>query len=463
MSLGASTPVTNKPKIGIIGGGIVGRICTLSLNSEIFDIKLFDVIHSPRNVQFHTDPPSGPAAFPKGTRIRGIPGGEVLWGRNICAALFSDTSNWPELFLSKLNSICVTLEDFGFPKIKVQYISEKPFQRMIVKQTKPLFKLESRFNTAIDSGSVKFVETLIESISTEGQVPRVRYFDSSGAPKEEQFDYLVCASGPIGNFETLQKSGLLLKLPKSIYNHPSISIASVKYANFRSSGKWLFFPNKWQRAKSMECYIFTDKQNAINWTLRVFAPDTIGIPEGIRMSFSNLLSRPTHSLVLFGNSIKAALLGRLLTKSVNIELSADFRGGQMISIHDELDSKLQHLMVHNNGTTELEISEGTSSEIIGFIKKMNGKEALIKFYSDGVFRIPISDFSSSTHLMGLTPVQKTKNREPNIYDFSLENYPYIFLAGASTFYDSVPGHPTYLAASTAVYVADILNNRHAVK
>ena len=213
----------------------------------------------------------------------------------------------------------------------------------------------------------------------------------------------------------------------------------------------------------MECYIFTDKQNAINWTLRVFAPDTIGIPEGIRMSFSNLLSRPTHSLVLFGNSIKAALLGRLLTKSVNIELSADFRGGQMISIHDELDSKLQHLMVHNNGTTELEISEGTSSEIIGFIKKMNGKEALIKFYSDGVFRIPISDFSSSTHLMGLTPVQKTKNREPNIYDFSLENYPYIFLAGASTFYDSVPGHPTYLAASTAVYVADILNNRHAVK
>jgi hypothetical protein len=456
-------PAANRPKVGIIGGGIVGRVCALSLNSELFDVTLFDVIHSPRNVQFHRDPPSGPAAFPKGTRIRGIPGGEVLWGRNICAALFGDTSNWPEAFISKLQSICVTLEDFGFPKIEVQYISETSFSKIFVKQAKPLIKLESRFNQAIAGKLIKFVETLIESISSDGQIPRVRYFDSGGEVKEEEFDYLVCALGPVGNFEIIQKSRLSFDLPKRVYNHPSIGIASIVYANYRCSGEWLFFPNKWQKAKSMECYIFTDKENSIDWTLRVFAPDTIGIPEGIRMSFSHLLSHPAHSLALLGNTIKAAVLGRLLTKSVNIELSADFRGAQMISIHDQKDLKLEHLMIHNNGLSEVEISYGTSTEIVRFIKRMNAKETFVNYFSEGVFRIPISHLSSSSHLMGLTPVQKTKNGETNNCDFTLRKYPCIFLAGASTFYDSVPGHPTYLAASTSVYIADILNNRHAVK
>jgi hypothetical protein len=448
-------------KVGIIGGGIVGRICALSLKSELFEVTVFDAVHSSKNVRFHADPSSGPAAFPKGARILGTPGGEVLWGRNVCAALFDDTSKWPDLYISKLKSICSKLEEYGFPKITTQYIPQNRNSKMLIKQANPLLQLDIKFKEAIDKKSIVFIDKLVEKISTNGIIPNIHYLDNSGNFHVKQFDHLICALGPIGNFEILQRSGLSLKLPAQIYNHPSISIASAQYKDYRCSGKWIFFPNKWRRKSSMECQIFTDRKNSLTWTLRVFAPDTLGVPGALGKSFSSFIKHPMISFALLGNAIKAIGVGRPLVRKVNIELSIDFRGNQMISIHNEKDSKLEHLVIRNSDSPEIEISEETSSAIIAFLTTLNAKEVELQYYSNGSFRFPLSQFSSSTHLMGLTPVRKTKHGEDNRYDFSLENYPNIYVVGASTFFDSVPGHPTYLAATTAVYVADSLNDRNA--
>ena len=450
----------NKIKVGIIGGGIVGRICALSLNSKLFEVTVFDAVHSSKNVRFYADPPSGPATFPKGTRIFGTPGGEVLWGRNICAALFEDTSNWPDIYISKLNSICLKLEEYGFPKITTQFVTHNQISKILIKQTKPLHKLDLKFKEAIKKKSITFIDKIVEKISTDGPLPTIYYSENSGILQEYQFDYLICSSGPIGNFEILQKSGLLLKLPSHIYNHPSISIGSAKYKDYRCSGKWIFFPNKWRKNSSMECYVFFDKENLVNWTLRIFAPDTIGISKAIIKSFSGLIHHPMISFSLIGNVVKAVVVGRPLVRKMNIELSVDFRGNQMVSIHNEKDSKLEHLIIRNDDNSEIKISQETSREITSFLKTLKFKELLLEYYLDDSFQFPLSYFSSSTHLMGLTPVRRTNSGAGHYGDFSLENYPNIYVVGASAFFDSVPGHPTYLAATTAVYVADSLNDRY---
>ena len=460
-SQNTSGGTSNRIRVGIIGGGIVGRICALSLNSTLFEITVFDDVHSSKNIRFHTDPSSGPAAFPKGTRILGTPGGEVLWGRNVCAALFEDTSNWPATYISRLNSICLKLEEYGFPKITTQYITQNRISKMLIKQTKPLIKLDMKFKEAINKKSIIFIDKLVEKITTDGPLPSIRFLEDSGKLHEQQFEYLICSLGPIGNFEILQKSELSLRLPSHIYNHPSISIASAEYNDYKCSGKWIFFPNRWRRNSSMECYIFFDKINLVNWTLRIFAPDTIGIPRAIVKSLCGFIGHPLTSIVLIVNAIKAIGVGRPLVRKVNIELSVDFRGSQMVSIHNENDSKLEHLIIRNNDSSEIVVSQETSSEIILFLKNLKSKELILEHYSNESFRFPLSQFSSSTHLMGLTPVRKTNEGEDHNDDFSLENYPNIYVVGASTFYDSVPGHPTYLAATTAVYVADSLNDRYA--
>lgn len=439
--------------VALIGIGIVGQVALEELSDCNFDIVVIDEINTTSELQFLRDIDGNKSVWTRGSRMAGFPGGRLNWGKN-CS--FVTIENHPPLgdeFQLQLPKLSRRLRKYGFPKLSLVELRKQREDRFYVRESTE-FSATNWITKVKSSEKIQIISGLATEISQQrcGLVKiMVRKTDRSTT--EIQARKVIICAGPFGTQELLANSGFLSEISPHIWDHISFALPNIQLRKLYLAKIGLFGWNRIRRINVKRCSSFYDQLNNILWTLRIF-------PEGVlslEMSLARLRSDVRKGdygscMSLIPRLVCSLFTGKFLYEGIKVHISADF-----------LDE--------SNSIKSGSYGEGTRIDFLEYeSKSIPISKAFDQFISrtienlhldlKGDLELKLSEeiefveITSSSHHMGtvwkncgdtdLSPVEISRN---------------IFAAGSSIFQATVPGHPTMLAAATAIVAADLIKSQ----
>jgi hypothetical protein len=278
----------------------------------------------------------------------------------------------------------------------------------------------------------------------ENQKYRVEYRDEHNEVKNIEIDVLLVCAGPIGTQELLGKSEITKGLPEYIFDHPSFKFGTLRFNRRKLARRGLFGWNRLSFLNDKICYTYLDKEKRILWTLRLFPRDIMGLSQQLKSLKFQIKKFQVgilfHEVMLFFASLAS---GRILFSRIDIEVAIDFlerTDGLRTASYSE-ENRIEFLEYPFN---EVVIPEKVHEYCRNLVARLKfGSPDNIEFCHEG--RVAIHLISSSSHHM--STIEKPQDEQLDFTEIS----PNLYVAGASIFPESVPGHPTFLGAVTAVY------------
>ena len=434
--------------VALVGLGIVGQVALEELTECNLDIAVIDVINTTSEFHFLRDIDGSKSVWTRGSRVAGFPGGRLNWGKNCSFATIKGHPPIGEQLHSRLPQLSKRLRKYGFPKLRPVEITKSGEGRFYVLESEDF--PQKRWIARIESlEKVQIISGLATKIIQEhnGLIRILIRRPDLSLEEIITRKVLICA-GPFGTQELLANSGLLPENTVQIRDHISFELDYLPLRGFKLSKLGLFGWNRIRRFNFKRCSTFFDESNNIFWTLRLF-------PEGVlslRLSFATLFADFRNGEYLAGISLVNSLAGSFMTgkflfNGLRVHISADFLdNGALIRSASYGDGKRIDFLEYESQT--IPISEEFNQFIYRTINslRLDFKDEL-KLSSRR--EIAIAQISSSSHHMG------TVWSTPSEAEYSpVELSRNILVAGSSIFQASVPGHPTMLAAATALVATD---------
>lgn len=436
--------------VAVIGLGVVGQVALAEFVASEATVVAIDEFHLSSDVRVLRDLVGRPSTWTKGTRISGFPGGRSNWGKNCSIVTIDNHQPLGPAFESRLLELTRRLKKYGFPRLKPVKIPKTGSNRFYVREAKDfsgqkwLSEIKTNKNIFFENGFVK------EIIQEDNDVLKLIVKKPGHNLKEIFVKKVLICSGPFGTQELLARSGLISHTTAKIWDHISYSLGTLNL-NQPSLAKFgMFGWNRCGKINYKRCSTFYEESTEILWTLRIF-PDGLIDPKKTLVKIKAMYKsrmiaeflKTTFTLII------SLITGKLIHESIKIHIAADFLNAK---------NALATASFGSNGVIECleyEINEiKLSSDFWKFvnytIKNLNLKiteqfQLIIKE------SLSYSDVHSSSHHMGT--VDKN-NFDTSISPLAISNK--IFVAGSAAFHFSVPGHPTMLAAATAIEACDTI-------
>ena len=437
------------PRILIVGCGIVGQavVSELSLEGGL-EIIVLDNFTETSDVHTLRDIDGKPAAWTPRTRISGFPGGNLNWGRNSSLAILNEPECWDLDFINQIQRIARKLHSLGFPRLKFKKISMEGIEdSFLVHENKPtgvnilLRNLRSKSNVKLLNG---FGVSLSPLPNGKNQVA---YRDTKNLTNYLECDFTIICAGTIGNQELLEKSNFIETFPKYIFDHPSFRLATLNFNRIKLGRTGLFGWSRIQFLNNKHCFTYLDKNQNILWTLRLFPKDVTSL-SGLLHSLQGSLRAGklgSFSRELFFASL-SLVSGRILYSGIDIEASLDFLN-RSDALRVASYSSTERIEYIEYTIGKIQIPAGINSYIHKILLRLRiNKFDKFEFLQSNF--ISIDDLSSSSHHMSSIHFPTKTNLA------FTEIHENIYVAGASAFPRSVPGHPTFLSAITGIYAAE---------
>ena len=447
----------------IVGAGIVGRVTALQFIKSGIVPTVIDNVFNANMPTFFSNVEGKESTVRPFSRVKGSPGGEVVWGGNSSAAFLHDDENsWPMEFIEQLPKLSKKLETFGFPRLKPKAIpmpDEKVsfLDSFITKQGKPNM-LDSKFNKAVAKGKVKFIigqyMNLAKNLNSDKY--DVLIADQDQGSKNYEADVIIFATGSIGNREIFSVLSEKRRAGNfEMFNHPGFEVLKFIYKFPQLSDKKLHGAKRWKFIESKTSYLFKNSISNQIWTLRFFAAKTLTKAVAFQYIISELKKkklREASRVALI--SIFAHLTGRTLCSEITVRADLDFMK------YDEFDG------ISWDDPNKIDFIEIKSKyfefpiDLLEFIKKemsnyQSGDVILNPAIQNSNF-ISVGNLEPSSHIMGTTRVSTVEGDNGLTSTFELPNYTNVFFVGNSTFPTSVFGHPTFMGALTGLHVANLI-------
>jgi len=437
-----------KPRVLVIGCGIIGQVAlhSLAANNKLknFEIAVLDRFPDSRRFMTLRDLDGSPATWMPGTRISGFPGGNLNWGKNSSLVILENKGNWDNLFLEDIQKIADNLSKIGFPSLKLKCLSSD-----LVEDSYPVHENANfsslRFLEQMELSEINLLNGYATKVTRlENQKYRVEYRDEHNEVKNIEIDVLLVCAGPIGTQELLGKSEITKGLPEYIFDHPSFKFGTLRFNRRKLARRGLFGWNRLSFLNDKICYTYLDKEKRILWTLRLFPRDIMGLSQqwkSLKFQIKKFqVGILFHEVMLFFASLAS---GRILFSKIDIEVAIDFlerTDGLRTASYSE-ENRIEFLEYPFN---EVVIPDKIHEYCRNLVARLKfGSPDNIEFCHEG--RVAIHLISSSSHHM--STIEKPQDEQLDFTEIS----PNLYVAGASIFPESVPGHPTFLGAVTAVY------------
>jgi hypothetical protein len=258
---------------------------------------------------------------------------------------------------------------------------------------------------------------------------------------------LICC-GPFGTQELLAKSGLLNSNPPQIRDHISYEVGDIQLSGVRLAKFGIFGWNRFRLINIKRCTTFFDERRNTMWTLRIFPESVLSLEMLIAKLKKAFAERKfvfcTSLIVKFTASF---LTGKILIERIKVHISADFLDDSYpIKVASYGEGQRIDLLEYENDCIPI------STEFRRFISR-NVENLRLGVSSEVAMNlaeeIKFESINSSSHHMG-TVWDVSKNSLASPLEISTD----ILVAGSSIFRASVPGHPTMLAAASAILAVD---------
>jgi hypothetical protein len=214
----------------------------------------------------------------------------------------------------------------------------------------------------------------------------------------------------------------------------------------------MFSFNRIQRKNEMKVFYFFDSISKISYSIRIAPKNSITAIDVLKKYILKRSSKNISSLHALLLIIWSAITGRIMIFGLEATIAIDFMG----------DSPLKPGSFSDDGKVDfIDFTKDVliPSEAFYFIRKF--------FPTQGGGNLEVilkerlmtpNNAQCGIHLMGTTPVKNDPLINEINQSFALHGKNGIFVCGASVFPESVPGHPTMLAAATGIHVSRLINN-----
>ncbi len=434
--------------VAVIGLGIVGQVALAELAGEDLNIAVIDEFNIYPRIRFLRDIDGSPSVWTAGTRIEGFPGGRLNWGKNCSFVTVKNHRPLGDNLQIQLPELARRLRKYGFPKLTLIELDKNINCKFYVKEAED-FPAKSWLTNAESHGNVLFISGSVTGITQKptGELGiKIRKSDKS--VYEVQAKKIIICAGAFGSQELLANSRLLSKGSPRIRDHISFAAGNLPLSKVRLTKFGLFGWNRYRRLNIKRCNTFYDKSTNLLWTLRIFPEGVIDLHKALLLLKKEI--RKSHYINCFSmlaNLAKSLVTGKLLYQEIKIHLSADFLndddyvksasygdGGKI----DFLEYEFKCVPIP--GELKAFVAQTVKNLDLGLKDKME-----IKLPDE----LDLREVTSSSHHMG-TIFRSVEELEVSPLEVSKN----IFVAGSSVFQSSVPGHPTMLAAATALAAAD---------
>ena len=441
--------------VALIGIGIVGQVALEELSSSGLKIVVIDQIHTTPESHFLRDIDGDKSVWTIGSRVAGFPGGRLNWGKNCSFATIEGHPPLGNELQSRLPELNRRLRKYGFPKlhhVELRKLRDDKFYVRESAEFSPSYwisKVESIGNIKLISG---FATKIVED--PNGHI-KILARNSNHQVQEIYVKKVIICAGPFGTQELLANSELLPEITPRIWDHISLSLPNISLGKIGLTKFGMFGWNRLKRINKKRCSTFYDGANAILWTLRIF-------PEGVlnlNMALTQLKRELRNGKLVFCMSLLCKLgvsmfTGKFLYQEIKIHITADFldQSNSMKSASYGEGRRIDFLEYPDKS---IPVSKELEEFISRTISKLN-----LDFDGESHLtigeKVELAEVTSSSHHMGTVwKVHENSIKSP------LEISKNVFAAGSSIFQASVPGHPTMLAAASALVVADLVKSQLA--
>ena len=441
-----------KPKVLIIGCGIVGQAALNSLNTSnienFFEISVLDIFPNSKFISTLRDLDGSPAAWIPGTRISGFPGGNLNWGRNSSLVIVNDLDLWDTNFIEHVPRIARKLIQLGFPPLKFKQLSLKNFtDSFIVHENRPTSMTDwmkiLKFNDSLEilNGTALRIRRLGNSRL------EIKFRDTDNSEDFMEVDFVLICAGSIGTQELLANSEIFQALPTHILDHASFKMGEMLLEKVALGKKGLFGWNRFDVLNDKLCFTYLDRNKHYLWTVRLFPKEVLGLSDLARLLSKRFKSNEYKTLTQeFFLGLASFISGRILHAGIDIEITLDFlnrEDGLMVAAYSD-SNRIEFL---EYPFQKIDIPEGVFQYINEIFEKYKlGRTGEIKYLQTK--EILVDELTSSSHHMSTVINSSEMNLE------FTEVSRNVHVAGASIFPGTVPGHPTFLGAVTALFAVE---------
>lgn len=434
--------------VAIIGLGIVGQVALAELAGEDLNIAVIDEFNKGPQLRFLRDIDGSPSVWTAGSRIEGFPGGRLNWGKNCSFVTVKNHRPLGDDLQIQLPGLARRLRKYGFPKLKLTELDKNSDHKFYVKEAED-FPAKSWLTNAESNENVFFIFGSVTEITQEatGEL-RIKIRKSDKSLYEVRAKKAIICAGAFGSQELLANSRLLSECVPRIRDHISFALRNIPLSKVRLTKFGLFGWNRYRRLNIKRCNTFYDKDTNLLWTLRIFPEGVLDLHNALLLLKKEI--RKSHYstwISILTKLAKSLVTGKLLYKEIKIHLSADFLnqedyiksasygdGGKIDFLEYDIkcvpiSKELKEFVVRTVEKLDLGLKDNTEIELPN--------------------ELDLQEITSSSHHMG-TIFRSVEELEVSPLEVSKN----IFVAGSSIFQSSVPGHPTMLAAATALAAAD---------
>lgn len=283
----------------------------------------------------------------------------------------------------------------------------------------------------------------------------LEYTEDSQVTTEKYFDKIILCAGSLGNQEILAQSGYISELPKRVYDHMSFLVSQCELPKLKIARKTMHGFQRYRLQTSKPVHTFLDSTNNILWSVRYFANGLLDFKSALKLIKATFLqTRYISAIRLLTVLLIGTLFGRPLHSSIKVEASLDFiTGSGLIPVSYSENNRIDSLTI-DQGDIQLPVELAAA-----ILTKLNSYG--VTHPKEFIKRRTVNDLMSASHLMGTTPVCNSRSGLVT-ESFALRPNPNVLVAGASVFPASILGHPTMMAAATAVHIASGLNREKNV-
>jgi len=440
------------PRIMVIGCGIIGGAALDSLTAnnanKDYEICVLDIFPKSMDIKTMRDLDGTPAVWIPRTRISGFPGGNLNWGRNSSLVIFDDPDTWDSNFIEQIQSISENLVQLGFPRLKLKRLSPENIEdSFVVRENRKVNTSDLR--KALNShNALEIINGYALKIRRLGSERfQVEFKDPEGTRNFTEVDFILICAGPIGTQELLANSEIIGETPSYILDHPSFKLGTICYDKVILARKGLFGWNRFDRLNDKFCFTFFDSEKQYLWTMRLFPRGVIGLSKIFRLLPKRLKANQygTFTRELF-HGIVSLISGRILISGIDLELTLDFlnREDGLMAASYSNSTRIEYL---GYPFEKIDIPDGIYTYANKILTKYKfGPPERIRFAKGN--EIPVGEITSSSHHM--STVMRPLDMRLDFTEVSQN----IHAAGASIFPRTVPGHPTFLGAVTALYAVE---------
>ena len=437
--------------VAVIGNGIVGQIAIQELSDAGLKIVVIDQINPSPQVRFHRDLEGKQSVWTRGTRVAGFPGGRLNWGQNCSFATIEGHPPLGSEFQTLLPNLTKRLRRHGFPRLKPCELSISRTGKFYVRESSKFVpdKWMSRMKL---NKNIQFISGIaMEVVQDSGDFVKIIYRDSNNSLQDVTAKKILICAGPFGSQELLANSGLLENWTPQIWDHPSIDLGIFPLRQVKLAKFGLFGWNRFRRLNLKSCFTFYDDRNNTLWTLRIFPWDVLNSNQIVTRIKTQAIKGDFKPFVFLLLKLASSFVtGRFLHEQIKVHLTPDFldeSNAIKFASYGE-GSRIDFLEYQDSPPT---ISNELNQFICESIKnlKLNLKDEIVSFNSP-----KLSDIQSSSHHAG-TLAGKSRNSEDSPTEITRN----VFVAGSSIFRRSLPGHPTMMAAATAIVAADLIKSQ----